>query len=80
MLKSIQPKDGYLDDLDDASYLVVDQLSLQDAVRARQICRDGLRGLVHRGATQSAKPNEKQQKICALDASHDQQAPLCNIF
>ena len=70
MLKSIQPKDG---DLDDASYLVVDQLSLQDAVRARQICKDGLRGLVHRGATQSTKTTAKQQKMCTLEVSHDQQ-------
>ena len=66
----LKPKDG---DLDDASRLVVDQLSLQDAVRARQICNGGLSGLVHRGAMQSTKTTAKQQKMCTLEVSHDQQ-------
>jgi hypothetical protein len=47
--------------LDDASFLVIEQLSFKDAVRSREVCQAGLKELLlHRGTGQSSANDVKR--------------------
>ena len=62
--------------LDDASLLVIEQLSFKDAVQSRAVCQDGLKDLLlHRGAGQSSVDTVKRSRDFLAQSASEELKP-----